>query len=201
MKKLSILAGFLLLGLLQLKAQSLKELLYSGKLKSDTGSVVRKTDDLTSKIDTSTRKPAPVAPTVQSTLTVDSAGKTVVVESLIPPTTFDSAGNVVPATAEKRDNDAIMKDYTDELTAEIRRDLLPNKKVKEGTYSILLVYEIDIDGEVKINTVSVSPDNDFIADQVKKRMLLTAPKLTPLLNQFGKPRKAVKRQTIIVKKG
>ena len=73
--------------------------------------------------------------------------------------------------------------------------------MKEGTYSVLLVYEIDVDGDINVNTVSVSPANDFLADQVKKRMILTAPKLTPLLNQYGKPRKAVKRQTIILTKG
>ena len=41
----------------QLHAQSLKDALYSGKLKSDTGTVVRKTDDLSTKIDTAKKKP------------------------------------------------------------------------------------------------------------------------------------------------
>lgn len=187
---------------LSVKAQSLKELLYSGKLKSDTGSVVRKTDDLSSKIDTSARKPvaAPVS-TVQSTLTVDSTGKTVVVETAVPAMMFDSTGAVVPVSSTPRDNEEVMKEYVDQLTADVRREVLTNKKVKEGTYSVLLVYEIDVDGDINVNTVSVSPSNDFLADQVKKRMILTAPKLTPLLNQYGKPRKAVKRQTIILTKG
>ena len=187
---------------LSVKAQSLKELLYSGKLKSDTGSVVRKTDDLSSKIDTSTRKPvaAPTS-TVQSTLTVDSSGKTVVVETAVPAMMFDSTGAVVPVSSMPRDNEEVMKEYVDQLTADIRREALTNKKVKEGTYSVLLVYEIDVDGDINVNTISVSPSNDFLADQVKKRMILTAPKLTPLLNQYGKPRKAVKRQTIILTKG
>src|SRR5438309_2579036 len=55
------------------RAQSLKDLLYSGKLKMDSNSVVRKTDDLSTKIDTShkvaqveqtkliTEQPKPVA--------------------------------------------------------------------------------------------------------------------------------------------
>ena len=38
-------------------AQSLKDLLYSGKLKKDSNTVIRKGDDLSSKIDTSTKKP------------------------------------------------------------------------------------------------------------------------------------------------
>src|SRR6476646_8127289 len=38
--------------------QSLKDLLYSGKLKRDSSGVIRSTDDLSTKIDTSTKKPA-----------------------------------------------------------------------------------------------------------------------------------------------
>jgi len=53
------------------KAQSLKDLLYSGKLKMDSNTVVRKTDDLSTKIDTSTKKPevvkAPVAAPIADT--------------------------------------------------------------------------------------------------------------------------------------
>src|SRR5437868_8017598 len=39
------------------KEQSLKDLPYGGKLKKDSSGVVRKTDDLSTKIDTSTKKP------------------------------------------------------------------------------------------------------------------------------------------------
>lgn len=175
-------------------AQSLKELLYSGKLKSDTGSVVRKTDDLSSKIDTSTRKPPP--PPVQEVLTVDSSGATVVTR--VP--TSNPTDSTSKEPARPRDNDEVWKEYTDELLVEIKREILPNRKIKEGTYSILVVYEIDVDGQVNINTVSASPANDFLADQIRNRMTLSAPNLTPLLNQFGKPRKAIKRQTLILTK-
>src|SRR4051794_37821770 len=52
---------FVLLGAVTAEAQqkqSLKDLLYSGKLKRDSSGVIRSTDDLSSKIDTSTKKPA-----------------------------------------------------------------------------------------------------------------------------------------------
>jgi hypothetical protein len=175
-------------------AQSLKELLYSGKLKSDTGSVVRKTDDLSTKIDTSTRKPPP--PPVKEVLTVDSSGATVVTR--VPVSEEVDSTSTEPA--KPRDNDEIWKEYTDELMVEIKREILPNRKIKEGTYSILIVYEIDVDGQVNINTVSASPSNDFLADQIRNRMTLSAPNLSPLLNQYGKPRKAIKRQTLILTK-
>jgi len=44
-------------GLKAQQKQSLKDLLYSGKLKKDSSGVIRSTDDLSSKIDTSTKKP------------------------------------------------------------------------------------------------------------------------------------------------
>jgi hypothetical protein len=56
-------------------AQSLKDLLYSGKLKMDSNTVIRKTDDLSSKIDTSQKKsPDQVKATVITT-TIDTTVK------------------------------------------------------------------------------------------------------------------------------
>ena len=63
------------------QAQSLKDLLYGGKLKNDSNSVVRKTDDLSTKIDTTTKKPEPAktaetaivgAPAKKSAATTDA---------------------------------------------------------------------------------------------------------------------------------
>ncbi len=113
-----------------------------------------------------------------------------VVDSLQIKTTTEDA----PKAA--RDNDEVWKEYIDELLADIKRDVLPNRKIKDGSYSVLLVYEIDLDGSININTISSSPSNSFLDEQIRNRMSITAPVLTPLLNQFGKPRKAVKRQTI-----
>ncbi len=48
------------------KAQSLKDLLFSGKLKMDSNTVIRKTDDLSTKIDTSQKK----APEVKATAAI-----------------------------------------------------------------------------------------------------------------------------------
>ena len=59
------------------KGQKLKDLLYSGKLKSDSNTVVRKTDDLSTKIDTSARKPAEAEKKVIAVIPGDSLNKTV----------------------------------------------------------------------------------------------------------------------------
>ena len=47
----------LLVSTVTANAQSLKDALYGGKLKNDSSSVIRKTDDLSTKIDTSRKKP------------------------------------------------------------------------------------------------------------------------------------------------
>lgn len=204
---------------MSVKAQSLKETLFSGKLKSDTGSVVRKSDDLSAKIDTAARKkPAPVAETAQVvTASLDASGNIVTTavtpDGTAPRTTnvlpggnntaattpsIDSAGN--PVAAAPRDNNAVWKDYMEEFTTTLRTDVANSKKVKNGTYSVLIEYEIGVDGQITVSNVNVAPESSFIADQVKERITLTAPRMTPLLGTNGKPRKAVKKQTITISK-
>ena len=211
MKPVLVLALLVTVG--SVKAQSLKETLFSGKLKSDTGSVVRKGEDLSTKIDTTTRKkPAPVveAPKVV-TASLDSSGNIVTtavpaegsssvasVNGTAAPTTFDAAGN--PVVAPPKDNNALWKDYIGEFTTTLRTDVMPSKKIKNGTYSVLIEYEIGTDGQIAVSNVNVAPENSFIADQVKERMTLTAPRMTPLLGTNGKPRKAIKKQTITISK-
>jgi len=217
MKPVLVLA--LLTAGLSVKAQSLKETLFNGKLKSDTGSVVRKSDDLSTKIDTSVRKkPAPVVETAQVvTASLDAAGNIVTTavtpDGSVPRTTnvlpggnntaaarpsIDSAGN--PIAAAPRDNNELWKDYMEEFTTTLRTDVVNSKKVKNGTYSVLIDYEIGVDGQVSVNNVNVAPESSFIADQVKERITLTAPRMTPLLGTNGKPRKAAKKQTITISK-
>ncbi|MET0637475.1 MAG: hypothetical protein ABWZ25_15695 [Chitinophagaceae bacterium] len=205
-----------------LNAQSLKEALYGGKLRLDTGTVIRKGDDLSTKIDTSTRKPP--APVVTKTTVVtpppvaddgnmkgDSSRTnfpTVVVvdgQRVSGETTETTAetGAGVPATdgaAVVKDNNAIWKEYIDSLTSTLRTEVLPSKKVKSGDYSILIDYVIGLDGTITVNNVSSFPESSYLDQQVRERLTLTAPTLTPLLNSYGKPRKAPKKQTINLSK-
>ncbi|HYC27296.1 MAG TPA: hypothetical protein VEB42_00755, partial [Chitinophagaceae bacterium] len=70
----TVILSVMLLSGFTLNAQSLKDLLYSGKLKKDSSGVIRKTDDLSSKIDT-----------VQKTSVVQEAPKTSSTEKVKPP--------------------------------------------------------------------------------------------------------------------
>lgn len=184
-------------------AQSLKETLYSGKLKSDTGTVIRKGEDLSTKIDTSTRKktvPVEVEKPKVVTASLDAAGNivTTVQSETAPPVVLDSTGN--PVAAAPKDNNKSWKDFMDEFTTTLRTEVMTSKKIKEGTYSVLIEYEIGTDGQVSATNINCSPENSFLAEQVKERLTLTAPRLTPLLGTNGKPRKAIKKQTIILSK-
>ncbi len=202
MKPVILLA--LLVTAASVNAQSLKETLYSGKLKSDTGTVVRKGEDLSTKIDTSTRKkPAPVAEVEKPkvvTASLDAAGNivTTVQSEAAPPVVLDSTGT--PIAAAPKDNNKSWKDFMDEFTTTLRAEVMTSKKIKDGTYSVLIEYEIGTDGQVSATNINCSPENSFLAEQVKERLTLTAPRLTPLLGTNGKPRKAIKKQTIILTK-
>lgn len=194
--------------------QSLKDALYGGKLKLDTGVVIRKGDDLKQHMDTGTKKPAPIAksadqfPAPQDSLmrqvAIQKANggqqsqERAVIENDNKDTVAATGGNApVSVTA---DNNKVWKSYVDELMASIRTEVLPSKKIKNGTYYVLVEYEIDVDGQIAVKNVSSSPGNEFLEEQVRERINLTAPKMTPQLNNYGKPRKVLKKQNLTIVK-
>ena len=199
------------------KGQKLKDLLYSGKLKSDSNTVVRKTDDLSSKIDTSTRKPAEAEKKVIAVIPGDSLNKTAVAgertanagESAAASTmerpsseTMAAAPETTtapPAPAVKTPN-RIWKEYTDSLTGSMKGEVLSNKKVKKETYFITVNYEIDVDGAVTVTDIAVAPENGYLQDQLKQRILLSPPVLSPVVDSSNKPRKVKRRYNFTIVK-
>jgi len=178
-------------------AQSLKELLYSGKLKSDTGTVVRKSDDLSTKIDTSKKKPVDIARAKATMINGDSSLSadndkmdSSVTTAVTGPKEFNTAS---------KDNNKIWKEFIDSLTSTLKTEVLPSKKIKSDTYYILIEYEIGPDGQIAVNNVSCSPENSFLQQQVRERVTLTAPQMNPLTTN-GKARKVVKKYTLILPK-
>jgi hypothetical protein len=180
----------LLISSVVVNAQSLKDALYGGKLKTDTGTVIRKGDDLSSKIDTSRKKPVEPEKIKVVTTAGDSSVKALATQSdstKIPGA--DKNDNVVVL----KDNNKIWKEYMDSVVGALKTEVLPSKKIKNDTYYVLVEYEIGIDGEVTINNVWPSPENTFLQQQVKERLTLSAPRLNPVLSGNGKPRKAIKK--------
>lgn len=204
------------------KAQALKELLFSGKMKNDAG-VVRKTDDLSTKIDTSTRKAQPevaVRADQQATPTAGTAQPAIKTVNPIPPspksdTSATTAADQVDVKVETvtkeveqtpppppapKSNSKLWKERVDALVKELQSDVLPNKKVKKETYFITVDYELAEDGQVSILNVITAPENEFLAGQVKERLIQNAPTLAPQTDSSGKARKVKRKQNFTVTK-
>jgi hypothetical protein len=190
---------FLLLGGLfaaNAHGQSLKDLLYSGKLKKDSNTVIRKGDDLSSKIDTSTKKPVEQESVKATTANVDpgkKSGPKTDSANVVTDASVNADGNIKDNNTPAKNNNAVFKEYMDSLSSTLKTDVLPSKKIKEDTYYLYIDYEIGTDGQVNVTNVVSSPENSFLQEQVKQRMVLDAPKLEPVLDSNNKPRK-VKRK-------
>ncbi|HYH13892.1 MAG TPA: hypothetical protein VD794_01645 [Flavisolibacter sp.] len=194
------------------QGQSLKELLYGGKLKMDSNTVVRKTDDLKSKIDTAQKKPAPAEKPVAAAVATDSINKvsaptssavaaTEVADSAAGTDTAAATEDAAPvAAAPVKTNTRIWKEYTDSLVNTLKAEVLSNKKIKKETYYITVGYEIDTTGQVNIVNVTSTPENALLQSQVKQRMEVTPPPLNPVLDSNNKPRKIKRNHNFSVTK-
>ncbi|ANE51427.1 hypothetical protein SY85_13850 [Flavisolibacter tropicus] len=208
MQKAILLVLLFIAGSITTQAQSLKELLYGGKLKMDSNTVLRKTDDLKSRIDTAQKKPAEPAKPVVAVAAVDSVkkvtpqGDTVAVASSNNNTavqadtaaaaaaTVAAAAAAVPPPVPVKTNTKIWKEYSDSLVASLTTEVLPSKKIKKETYYITVAYEIETTGQVNITNVTTTPENAFLLDQVKQRLVSGPPQLNPVLDSNNQPRKA-----------
>lgn len=199
--------------------QSLKDLLYSGKLKSDSGSVVRKDDDLTTKIDTGTRKPvaentaslaireARPADAVQRISSADTAKlaqseawKAQNGEAAAKEATDEVVAAPESAKPVVKSNTKIWKEYTDAMLSSFKTDLLPNKKIKKDSYFVIVEYELDTDGKVNVLNVTSSPENALIQSEVKNRLDNSPPQLAPSFDSTGKAKKIKRKQSFTVTK-
>ena len=166
------------------RAQSLKDALYGGKLKTDTGTVVKKGDSLKLLED--------MPPKVKK----DSLKKETALNDSVKINYRDTT-SIAPVNTPLADNNKVWKQFVEEYTAIIKKEVLPSRKIKQGSYYVLIDYEIGLDGTVSTINISCSPENSYLVGQIKQRMMLNAPQLTPLLLSNGKPRKSLKKQTLI----
>ncbi len=199
---------------MQAQSQSLKDLLFSGKMKTDSGTVVRKGDDLKDKVDTSTKKPAPapVAEKAKAAPVVKEKDSLVVDLSVPPPPPppppLPTSGTLkpeeaVPASPQAiatRDNNRIWKEFVDTVLGSIKAEVLSSKKIKKGDYSITIDYTINTDGSVTIGNIFVSPESSTIQEQLKERLGIDTPKLSPMVNTTGTARKVNKRYSTVLSK-
>ena len=186
----------LLVSTLTSNAQSLKDALYGGKLKTDSGTVIKKGDDLSSKIDTSKKKPVEPEKTKITAVAMDSSITKMTVQT-------DSAAIVVNKLDNNtisKDNNKIWKEFMDTVISTLKQEVMTSKKIKKGDYYVMVDYEIGLDGQVTVTNVFPSPENKYIQEQVKERLSIDTPRLNPVLSGNGKPRKVVKRTNFTITK-
>lgn len=179
-----------LLSAVTVNSQSLKDALYGGKLKTDSGTVIKKGDDLSTKIDTSRKKPVEPEKTKLTTVSVDSSAKSMTSQ---PDAATSNGAGKMENTSVTKDNNRIWKEFVDSVTSTLNAEVMTSKKIKKGDYYLTVDYEIGLDGQVTITNIYPSPENKFLEEQVKERLGIDTPKLNPVLSSNGKPRKVVKR--------
>lgn len=209
------------------KSQSLKEALYGGKLKADTGAVLRKGDsqkiqenmaqkvvaDSINKVAADSMKF--VADSIKKEAietakkeAIEVAKEKAIAEGKdttnIDTTAVINAMNAEAAKAEtkavSKDNTVVWKTYIDEMTASIKAEALQSNKVKKGNYFVLIDYKVNPDGQVSITSVSVDPENSFLAQNIKDRFTLNPAKLNPIVDATGRARTVNRKQTLNLSK-
>jgi hypothetical protein len=193
--------------------QSLKNLLFSGKLKKDSTGVIRSTDDLSTKIDTSTKKEtAPVltnqpATNVQqdknAAVSKENAATGVAVAGTDVVTTKMDSAAVVPlttTTAPAKTNTKLWKEYTDSLVRTLNDEVLKSKQIKKNTYYLMADYEIAPDGQVTFTNLTSTPENAFLTAQVRQIMDSTPLRLNPITDSGNQAKKVKRKQQIVITK-
>ncbi len=177
-------------------AQSLKDLLYNGKLKSDSNTVVKKTDDLSTKIDTTTKKkPTEPEKKIVVTAPMDSSSAAIINDADAPtPVTPKDNATIT------RDNTKLWKSYIDSFVVTLNTEVLNSKKIKKGDYFIMIDYEIGLDGLVNVKNVSPSPESSYLQEQIKERININPPRMNPVLDGNGKARKVNKKYNLNISK-
>ncbi len=99
-----------------------------------------------------------------------------------------------------KENNVAWKEYIDSVTSILKAEVLPTKKIKNGTYYVTVSYAIGVDGQVAINNVLLTPENSFLQQQIKDRLALDAPRLNPALTSAGTPRKSSKNYNFTLSK-
>ena len=168
-------------------AQRLRDSLYGGRLKADTGRtfvskdtskyVVLKNENVSSRAD---EKKKPGSNTVEINK---------------PDESMPDSLNKVYYSKQR-----LWKKFIENNTQVISQQADDTRKVKKGTYEIQVEYEIGLNGRITTKGITCNPPNEFLVEQVTELMKRT-PVLSPPIYSDGKPRTLPAIQTItIVKK-
>ena len=153
--------------------KSLRDSLFSGKLKADSALVA------SSKIvKDSSKKTEP-----------EQSSKTIADTSV-------KLNNPGKTELKYSDNNKTWKKFTDEYTKIITTEMAATKKIKKGGYTVTLEYEIGTDGVVSTKNIICDPKSEALINLINERMMANAPQLAPQIVN-GAPRKSSKRQILV----
>jgi hypothetical protein len=165
-------------------SQSLRDSLFSGKLKADSAVVAKsKVNEQKIKEDSIRR------------VQIDSLKK------IGADTTQLSVNPALPAKPELKyaDNNRTWKKFVDEYKATITAEMQTSKKIKKGDYTVTLEYEIGTDGVVSTKNIICDPKSEALVDLIRDKMMPNAPQLAPQIVN-GAPKKSSRRQILIFSK-
>ena len=165
-------------------SQSLRDSLFSGKLKADSAVVAK------SKVN-------------EQKVREDSV-KRVQIDSLkrIGADTTQITGiTSTPAKTELKyaDNNKTWKKFVDEYRATIIAEMQTSRKIKKGDYTVTLEYEIGTNGVVSTKNILCDPKSEGLVELIRERMMTNAPQLAPQIVN-GTPKKSSRRQILVFSK-
>jgi len=170
--------------------QRLRDSLYGGKIKADTGKTFVSKD--TSKYVVLKNENVSSQAVVQPGEKVKADPNAGIIK---PEASMPDSLNKLYYSKQK-----LWKRFIENNTQIVTQAADDTKKVKKGTYQVDVEYEIGLNGRVTTKNITCNPTNEFILEQVTEFMK-RAPVLSPPIYSDGKPRTLPATQGItIVKK-
>lgn len=143
--------------------QSLRDSLFSGRLKADSTLVAK------SKINEQKAKEDSVRKVL-----IDS------VKKMGGDTTqFMVTNPPIKPELKYADNNKTWKKFVDEYRAVITAEMQTSRKIKKGDYTVTLEYEIGTDGVVSAKNIMCDPKSEGLVELIQERMMPNAPQLAP----------------------
>ena len=150
--------------------------------------------------------PATAVPSGADSTAQSTPPQTAIAVQIAPDTTIAAGDEATPApapvtsAAASKNNNTIWKAYMDSVASTVKTEVLSSKKIKRGDYAVLVTYTIGTDGQTTISDVALTPENTYLQQQIKTRLDTHTPRLSPVLNSAGTPRKAIKKHSFTVTK-
>lgn len=192
-----------------LTAQSLKDSLFSGKLKNPLKQSEAAKDSARKaakdSVEVTTKQDAGTPVTTENKTAVDAPNTPSVnnpVTANTPATEAQGQAEILPDSLNRLyvAKQKAWKRFIDQQTLIIATQADESRKVKRGEYYIEFDYEIGLNGRVKTSNVTCSPQNEFLLQAITDALTRT-PILAPPLYSDGKPRTvSAKQQMTILKK-